>query len=104
MLGLPEARLAEGVKVAVRVAPVPLRVPSVPPIVVMSAAVKPLGGSLKVKVIAAVSPAFTAATSLVIDSVGLSVSTVTDRVPAMLIFPAVSVANALNVVPASVGI
>ena len=74
MLALPEARLAVGVKVAVRVNPVPLMLPSVPPVVVMSPSTNPVGASLKVKVIVAVSPTFSAATLLVIDSVGASVS------------------------------
>ena len=71
---MPEARPGVGVKVAVRVRPVPLMAPSVPPVVVMSASANPIGASLKVKVIVAVSPAFTAATLLVMASVGASVS------------------------------
>ena len=45
-------------------------VPSVPPVVVTSAAAKPVGASLKVKVMVAVSPALRALALLVIASVG----------------------------------
>jgi hypothetical protein len=47
MLAVPEARLAVGVKTAVRVVPLPLIAPSVPPVVVMSLSVNPVGASLK---------------------------------------------------------
>ena len=79
MLALPEARLAVGVKVAVRVRPLPLIAPSVPPLTATSpvlpfqANVAP-GSSLKVKVTVAVSPVFTAPTLLVIARVGAVVS------------------------------
>jgi hypothetical protein len=43
--------LAVDVKTAVRVVPLPLIGPSVPPVVVMSLSVNPVGASLKVKVI-----------------------------------------------------
>ena len=45
-------------------------VPSVPPVVVTSDAAKPVGASLKVKVMVAVSPALRALALLVIASVG----------------------------------
>jgi hypothetical protein len=74
MLALPEARLAVGVKVAVRVRPVPLNALNVPPVVTMSASTKPTGASLNVKVTAEVSPAFRVLTLLVMVSVGAKVS------------------------------
>ena len=49
----------------------PLRLP---PLVVMSAAVKPLGTSEKVKLIVAVSPAFKVLALLLIERVGARVS------------------------------
>ena len=72
---MPEAVPAVGVKVAVRVKPLPLIAPSVPPVVVMSLSVNPTGDSLKVKVMVAVSPTLTALTLLVMASVGAVVST-----------------------------
>ncbi len=76
MLALPEAKPGVGVKVAVRVKPVPLIAPRLPPVVTMSALVKlGPGSSLKVKVMLAVWPALTALTSLPIVSVGAKVST-----------------------------
>ena len=55
MLALPLARLAVGVNVAVRVRPLPLRVPKVPPVVTTSASTKlVVGSALKLKVIVAV--------------------------------------------------
>ena len=67
--------LAAGVKVAVRVRPVPLNAPSVPPVVAMSPASKLApGSSLKLKVmVAAVSAppaALSSALSLVITTLG----------------------------------
>ena len=92
MLALPEARLAVGVKVAVRVRPVPLIAPNVPPVVTMSASTKPTGASLKVKVIVAVSPALTALALLVIANVGARVSMLMlGVVPAPPVFVAASV-------------
>ena len=69
-----------GVKVAVRVNPVPLMAPSVPPVTTMSPVVPSQanvvpGSSLNVKVISDVSEAFTAVTALVIANVGAVVST-----------------------------
>ena len=75
MLAVPEVVLLVGVKIALRVLPVPLMLPSVPPLVVMSKSANPIRASLKVNVIVAVSPAFTAATLLVMASVGAMVST-----------------------------
>ena len=78
---MPEAKLAEGVKVAVRLRPVPLIAPKLPPVTTTSPAlpfqvkVEP-GSSLKVKVIVAVSPALSAAVLLPILSVGARVSNV----------------------------
>jgi hypothetical protein len=74
-------KLADGVKTAVRVSPVPLIALTVPPEMVRSPVV-PFqaklvpGSSEKVKVIAAVSPTFRAAISEVIVTVGASVSMV----------------------------
>ena len=65
---------AVGVKVAVRVRPVPLRAERVPPEVVISPATKPVGASEKVNVIVAVCPVISAAVLLVIVSVGARVS------------------------------
>jgi len=97
MLALPEARLAVGVKVAVRVNPVPLMAPKVPPLTTTSPAlpshvkVEP-GASLKVKVMVAVSPALSALTLLVMASVGASVSMLMlGVVPAPPVLPAASV-------------
>ena len=66
---VPEV-LAEGVKVAVRVRPVPLMAERVPPDTEMSPSAKPVGASEKVKVMVAVSPAFSDALSLEIARVG----------------------------------
>ena len=65
---------------------------SAPPVVVTSAAVKPVGASEKVKVTVAVSPDLTAATLLVMASVGARVSMViVGVVPAPPLLPAASV-------------
>ena len=98
MLALPALLSAAGVKVAVRVAPPPpLRMPSVPPVVTMSAALKPIGTSLKLKVMVAVSPDFSANLSLRMVSVGARVSSVKLTMPAVLVLPAASMALALTV-------
>ena len=93
----PLARFAVGVNVAVRVRPLPEIALSVPlvtttsPLVPFHAKVLP-GSSLKVKVIVAVSPAFSALLSLVMLSVGNFVSIVmTGVAPAPPALPAVSV-------------
>ena len=49
---------------------------NVPPVVVVSPAAKPVGASLKVKVMVAVWPAFRAATLLVIARVGWATTVV----------------------------
>ena len=96
MLAEPLDKLAVGVKVAVRVRPVPLIAPSVPPEMVRSPVV-PFqaklipGSSEKVKAIVAVSPIFSAATFEVIATVGTSVSIVIEgEVPAEPELPAAS--------------
>lgn len=96
MLTVPLAKLAVGVKTAVRVRPVPLMAPSVPPVTVMSP-VEPFqakllpGSSENVKVILAVSPALSAVTLLVMLTLGAKVSTMIDGVePAAPLFPAAS--------------
>ena len=93
ILALPDARSAVGVKMAVLVIPVPERAPSVPPAVTISPAINVVpGSSLKVKVIVAVSPTLTALLSLLIVSVGATVSMAIDGViPAPPLFPAASV-------------
>ena len=63
-----------------------------PPVVVMSLAAKPVGASLKVKVMVAVSPALRALALLVIVRVGATVSIlIVGVVPAPPLLPAVSV-------------
>jgi len=80
---VPPSWFAVGVKMAVRVRPVPLIADSVPPLTVTSPLpplqVKvPLGSSLKVMVTVAVWPAFRGAVaSLAMETVGGVVSTVT---------------------------
>ena len=65
---------------------------SVPPLVMMSESVKPLGASLKVKVMLAVSPLTRALRSLAIVKVGAAVSNVSvGVVPARPVLPAASV-------------
>ena len=63
-----------------------------PPVVVMSLAAKPVGASLKVKVMVAVSPALRALALLVMANVGASVSIlILGVVPAPPLLPAASV-------------
>ena len=65
---------------------------SVPPLVVMSEATKPVGASLKVKVMVAVSPEMRLETSLVMARVGAAVSKVSvGVVAAPPVLPAASV-------------
>ena len=72
---------------------------SVPPLVMMSESVKPLGASLKAKVILAVSPVTRALWSLVIVKVGAAVSNVSVGVmPAPPVLPAASVYAPLETV------
>ncbi len=96
MLAEPLAKLAVGVNVAVRVSPVPLIAPRVPPEIVRSPVV-PFqaklvpGSSEKVKVMVAVSPTFSVATLDVIATVGANVSIVMEgEVPAEPVLPAAS--------------
>ncbi len=83
MLAEPLDILADGVKVAVRVSPVPLIAPKVPPetdrspLVPFQVKLVP-GSSEKVNVIEAVSPTFRVATLDVIATVGATVSMVID--------------------------
>jgi len=77
---VPDTTLAVGVNVAVRVKPVTLMLPSVPPLTTTSpeldAQTKLLpGSSLKVNVMLAVSPDFKVATSEVMLTLGAVVST-----------------------------
>ena len=75
MLARPEARPGVGMKVAVRVGPLLLIAPSVPPVKLTSLLTKlEPGSSLKLKVMVAVWPDLSAAVLLVIASVGATVS------------------------------
>ena len=75
MLAVAAPRLGVGVKVAVRVSPLPPSAPRLPPVVTMSACVKLLpGSSLKRKLISAVSPALSALWLLLRVSLGATVS------------------------------
>ena len=96
MLAEPLDKLADGVKTAVRVRPVPLIALKVPPEIVRSpivpfqAKLVP-GSSEKVKVMFAVSLTFSAATFEVIATVGARVSIVIEGdVPADPVLPAAS--------------
>ena len=80
MLALPLPKLAVGVNTALRVRPVPLIAPSVPPVITISPAepshAKLLPGSSEnVKVMLAVSPALSVGTLLAMLTVGAVVST-----------------------------
>ena len=84
--------LVAGVNVAVRVKPLPVIGPNVPPVTVTSLVSKPVGASLNANVIVAVSPIFSAVLSLVIATVGATVSMVMlGVVPATPALPATSV-------------
>jgi hypothetical protein len=96
MLAEPLDKFAVGVNVPVLVSPVPLIALKVPPEIVRSPVV-PFqaklvpGSSENVKVIAALSPTFSAARFDVIATVGASVSIVIEgEVPAEPVFPAAS--------------
>ncbi len=96
ILAEPLDKLAVGVKSEVRVSPVPLTAPKVPPeterspVVPFQAKLVP-GSSEKVKVMFAVSLTFSAATSEVIATVGARVSIVIEgEVPADPVLPAES--------------
>ena len=98
MLAEPLATLGEGVKLAVlRLEPVrSLKPVMVPLLTTMSLTSKPVGGSLDVKVMVAVSSTLRAALSLVIASVGATVgakvsSVMLGVVPAPPLLPAASV-------------
>ena len=97
MLAVPLAKLAVGVKTAVRVRPVPLMAPKVPPETTRSPKLPSqaklvLGSSENVKVILAVCPALSAARLLVILTVGAKVSIeITGVTPALPELPALSV-------------
>ena len=99
MLAVPPLVAAAGVNVAVRVRPVPLRGPRVPPETVTSPKVNVAPGfSLKAKVMSAVSPILSVDTLLLIPNVGAVVSMVTGKpADAALTLPAVSVALAFRV-------
>ena len=93
MLALPLAKLAVGVNTAVRMSPVPLMAPSVPPVTATSPVV-PFhaklvpGSSLKVKVMLAVPPALTAETLDVMATDGATVSMLmAGDVPALPLLP-----------------
>ena len=82
MLALPALTSAVGVKVAVRVAPLALIAPSLPPVTtrlplwVLSSQVKLLSGSsLKAKLISAVSPALRLLALALMAKLGAVVST-----------------------------
>jgi hypothetical protein len=96
MLAEPLDKLAVGVKTAVRVKPVPLMAPKVPPDTVKSPAVPfhaklVLGSSVKVNVMVAVSPIFSDPTSVEITTVGAAVSMeIEGEVPADPVLPATS--------------
>ena len=91
-LATPLARSSVGVKVAVRVSPLPPMAPSVPPVVTTSASVKLLpGSSLKLKVMVAVSPFLTVDLLLLMTSLGAKVSILMTGVrPATPLLPAAS--------------
>ena len=97
MLAVPPLVAAAGVNVAVRVRPVPLRGPRVPPETVTSPKVNVApGSSLKAKVMSAVSPILSVDTLLLIPNVGAVVSMVTGKpADAALTLPAISVAVTL---------
>ena len=101
MLALPVVP-GVGVKVAVRVKPVPLMAPKLPPRTCTSpcrpSQTKLVPGSLvKVNVTAVVWPMRTLSSCAEITTLGASVSTLMVRVPATPMLPAASVAVALRV-------
>ena len=86
-----------GVKVAVRVRPVPEMAERLPPETVISERVKVVpGSSEKVNVMFAVSPALRVATLLLIATVGATVSMVIVRAVLVFELPAISVAFAVR--------
>ena len=96
MLALPLAKLAVGVNTAVRVRPVPLMAPKLPPVTTTSPALtfqtKLLPGSSEnVKVMLAVSPSFNALVLLLINTEGAKESMLMLGVlPAVPLLPAAS--------------
>ena len=100
MLALLAARLSVGLKVALRVRPVPASKLRVPPTVATLPMTKALpGSSLKLKVMRAVSPFLTTVLLLVIDKVGTKVSILISGVlPARPSLPAASVYRPLATV------
>ena len=105
MLALPVIP-AVGVKVALRVKPVPLMAPKLPPLTSTlpcrpSQAKLAPGSSVKVKVTTVLWPMPSLSTAEVIARLGANVSTVIVRVPARPRLPAASVALALSVSPPS---
>ena len=97
MLAVPFPRLAGGLKTAVRVSPVPLIAPKVPPVTTTSPVapsqekLEP-GSSENVKVMLAVSPVFKVDTLLVRLTEGAKVSKLMlGAVPALPLLPAMSV-------------
>ena len=93
MEAVPELVFGLGVKMAVRVSPVPEMVESVPPVMEMSWSLNVLpGSSEKAKVMMADSPAFKVLTSLVMETAGGRVSKERlGMVPAAPLLPAASV-------------
>jgi len=93
MDAVPELVFGLGVKMALRVSPVPEMVESVPPVMEMSCSLNVLpGSSEKVKLMMADSPAFKVLTSLVMETVGGRVSKERlGMVPATPLLPAASV-------------
>ena len=96
MLAEPLDKLEVGVKTAVRLRPVPLMAPKVPPETVRSPAVPfhaklAAGSSENVNVMVAVSPTFSVATLVVIATVGATVSMVIEgEAPPAPVLPAAS--------------
>ena len=96
MLAVPDARLAVGVKTAVRVRLVPLMAPKLPPVTTTSPALpfqtKLLPGSSEnAKLMVAVSPSFNVLVLLLISTEGAKVSMLMLGVlPAVPLLPAAS--------------
>ena len=73
----------------------------VPPVVTMSPAANPVGTSLKLKLMVAACPASKVARSLLISSVGASMSRVSVGLPTplMVVWPVASVSSTLTTPP-----
>ena len=93
MRAVAPAMAGLGVKLAVRVVPVPLIVPSVPPLICRSLTVKlDPGSKVKLKLSVAISPILSVLRSLVIVTAGVTVVTCSAGVkPAPPSLPAASV-------------